>query len=236
LRSVDRVLYAMKANPNPDILREFAALGLGFECVSQGEIERVLEAVPHIERDRLLFTPNFAPRSEYEWALAERIRLTLDNLHPLVHWSELFAARDVFLRIDTGYGRGHHDHVRTAGTHTKFGIPMFELDEAARLAAAAGARVVGLHAHTGSGILDVENWREVAELLGRLVDRFPEVRVIDLGGGLGVPERHGQPALDLNRLDGVLADVKGHLGDIELWLEPGRYLVAEAGVLLARVT
>jgi bifunctional diaminopimelate decarboxylase / aspartate kinase len=236
LASVDRVLYAIKANPHPQILREFGDAGLGFECVSQGEVERALAAVPHIDRERLLFTPNFALRSEYEWALEQHIRLTLDNLHPLQHWAPLFGDRDVFLRIDTGYGRGHHDHVRTAGTHSKFGIPMFELDEAARLAARAGARVVGLHAHTGSGILDVGNWREVGELLGRLVERFPAVRVIDLGGGLGVPERHGQQGIDLAALDAALVGLKSQLGAIELWIEPGRYLVAEAGVLLARVT
>ncbi|HSN70190.1 MAG TPA: bifunctional aspartate kinase/diaminopimelate decarboxylase, partial [Steroidobacteraceae bacterium] len=236
LEAVDRVFYAMKANPHPGILEVFESRGLGFECVSQGEVERVLERFPQIDRGRLLFTPNFAPRDEYAWAVERGLQVTLDNLHPLQQWSQLFRGRELFLRIDTGYGRGHHDHVRTAGVHSKFGIPMFELDEARKLIEAAGARVTGLHAHTGSGIFDVDNWREVGALLAGIRGRFPGVRVIDLGGGLGVPERHGQPPLDLRALGATLLELKAQLPEVELWIEPGRYLVAEAGVLLARVT
>jgi len=233
---VERVFYAMKANPHPEILRTFAALGLAFECVSQGECERVLEVVPGIDRDKVLFTPNFAPRSEYEWALAQGVHLTLDNLYPLRHWPELFRGRDVLVRVDTGFGRGHHDHVRTAGVHSKFGIPLFELAELDRLVAAAGARVVGLHAHTGSGVFDVRNWRQVGQLLGELAQRFPAVRAIDLGGGLGVPEKPGQVPVDLAALQGVIDDLRTRWPGLGIWLEPGRFLVAQAGVLVVQVT
>ncbi|MDP6414940.1 MAG: hypothetical protein QGG54_07935, partial [Gammaproteobacteria bacterium] len=79
--------------------------------------------------------------------------MTLDNLHPLKEWGEMFRGRKVFLRLDTGQGRGHHEHVRTAGMHSKFGIPLFELDEVRELALQHDVHIVGLHAHTGSGIL-----------------------------------------------------------------------------------
>jgi diaminopimelate decarboxylase/aspartate kinase len=236
LPGIDRVHFAMKANPHPDILRLFHQEGLAIECVSQGEVERVFEAVPGIDRASVLFTPNFAPRSEYEWALKQGINVTLDNLHPLQHWPELFKERDVFVRIDSGHGRGHHDHVRTAGVHSKFGIPLFELEELKRLATAAGCNIVGLHAHTGSGILNVANWSEVGELLGTLAAGFPKVRTLDLGGGLGVPEKPGQASLDLEGLGKVFAALKARYPQLGLWIEPGRYLVAEAGVLLAQVT
>ncbi len=236
LGGVERVLYAMKANAHPEILSSFAALGLGFECVSQGECERVLETVPGIDPGRLLFTPNFAPRSEYAWALEQGVHLTLDNLHALRHWPELFRGREVLVRVDTGFGRGHHDHVRTAGVHSKFGIPLFELDELDRLVAAAGCRVVGLHAHTGSGVFDVKNWQQVGQLLGGLAARFPDVRVVDLGGGLGVPEKPGQVPVDLAQLQGVIDELRAKWPNLGLWLEPGRFLVAQAGVLLAQVT
>ncbi|HQR49519.1 MAG TPA: bifunctional aspartate kinase/diaminopimelate decarboxylase, partial [Steroidobacteraceae bacterium] len=108
---VERIFYAVKANPHPEVLRQFADLGLAFECVSQGECERVIETIPGIARDRILFTPNFAPRSEYEWAIEAGVHLTIDNLHALRHWPELFRGRDVLVRVDTGFGRGHHDHV-----------------------------------------------------------------------------------------------------------------------------
>ncbi|MDY6947960.1 MAG: bifunctional aspartate kinase/diaminopimelate decarboxylase [Pseudomonadota bacterium] len=161
LPGIDGVFYALKANWHPEIIKLFAEQGLGFECVSRYEVEHVLKTVPSLSRQKILFTPNFAPRCEYEWAVKQDIWLTLDNLHPLKAWPELFRGRDVFIRIDTGYGRGHHDKVRTAGVHSKFGVPLFEMDELERLVNAAGARVVGLHAHTGSGVFTVDNWKSV---------------------------------------------------------------------------
>ncbi|HEV7985281.1 MAG TPA: bifunctional aspartate kinase/diaminopimelate decarboxylase, partial [Steroidobacteraceae bacterium] len=236
LGAVDRVLYAMKANPNAEILRLLAAAGLGFECVSRGEIEHLLNVVPGIDRGRILFTPNFAGRAEYEWALDADITLTLDNLYLLRHWGDMFRGRGVFIRIDTGTGRGHHHHVRTAGAHAKFGVPLAEIEELRALIERHGAVVTGLHAHSGSGIINADNWAEVAALLLDLVPQFPRVRVVDVGGGLGVPDGHDQPELDLKRLDTALRAVKQARPGISLWIEPGRYLVAEAGVLVARVT
>src|SRR5690606_29487100 len=236
LESVDAVFYAMKANPHPEVLRIVAEKGGNFECVSPGEIERVLELFPDIDRKRILFTPNFAPRHEYEWALEQGVWLTLDNLYTLEAWPELFGGAEVFIRVDTGQGRGHHEHVRTAGAHSKFGVPLFELDELQRRVREAGVKVVGLHAHTGSGVLAPESWRDTGQQLVALLERFPEVRYLDLGGGLGVPERPGQRPLDLEALDRRLAEVKDACGAREVWLEPGRYIIAQAGVLLARVT
>jgi diaminopimelate decarboxylase/aspartate kinase len=236
MTAVDRVLYSIKANPHPDVLRRIAAGGLAFECVSRGELERVLELFPEIERHAILFTPNFAPRQEYARALELGVRVTLDNLHPLREWPELFKGREVFTRIDTGHGRGHHDHVRTAGEQSKFGIPLDGVPELQGLARSLGMRVVGLHAHAGSGIFNVGNWSETGERLADLLQHFADVRCLDLGGGLGVPERPGQLPLDLDALNAGLAAVRAAHPGVELWIEPGRYLVAEAGVLLAQVT
>jgi diaminopimelate decarboxylase/aspartate kinase len=236
IRGVDRVFYAMKANPHPELLRSFAAMGLSFECVSRGECERVMEVVRGIDPSRILFTPNFAPRSEYEWAIAQGVNLTIDNVYALREWGELFRGRDVLVRIDTGFGRGHHDHVRTAGVHSKFGVPLFEMDEVERLIKQIGARVVALHAHTGSGVFDVRNWKEVGLMLGKLAQRFPHARAIDLGGGLGVPEKPGQVPVDLAALQSVVDEIRAQSPGLELWLEPGRFLVAQGGVLVVEVT
>src|SRR5690606_19693908 len=148
----------------------------------------------------------------------------------------LFKGRDVFVRVDTGYGRGHHDKVRTAGVHSKFGVPLFEMEELEKLVEAAGARVVGLHAHTGSGVFTVDNWKQVGDTLADLTTRFKDVHTIDLGGGLGVPERLGQPGVVLAEFGAILTALKAAHPHIAFWIEPGRYLVAEAGVLLATVT
>lgn len=236
LRAVDRLFYAIKANPHPALLAALHAAGLGFETVSPGELARVTDLFPDLERDRILFTPNFAPRGEYAAAFERGVTLTLDNLHPLREWPELLRGREFFLRVDTGNGAGHHSHVRTAGAASKFDIPLTELREALALAAGLGAHVTGLHAHLGSGILEPELWGETAALLAGLSPSFPDLAVLDLGGGLGIPERPGEPALDLKRLDAGLLAVRRAHPRLQLWLEPGRYLVGQAGVLLTRVT
>jgi diaminopimelate decarboxylase/aspartate kinase len=236
LTATAEVHYAMKANPHPALLATLAAEGIGFDCVSRGEAEHLRAAVPGLDPGRVLYTPNFAPRHEYEWALAAGLTVTLDNLHPLREWPGLFRDRSLFVRIDTGRGYGHHQHVRTAGVHAKFGVPLFEIDELARLAAAAGARIVGLHAHTGSGIFAIDTWVEVADCLAAVAARFPQVTVLDLGGGLGVPDTTARLPVDVAGLDRALMDFRRRAPRFTLWLEPGRYLVAAAGVLLARVT
>lgn len=236
IKSVSRVHYAMKANPHPELLRTLHAEGVHLECVSPGEVERVVASVPGIDRSHILYTPNFAPRDEYVWGYEQGVRVTVDNTFVLERWPEVFKGREIFVRVDTGTGRGHHSHVRTGGTQSKFGVPVAELEELASLARKANVRVVGLHAHNGSGVFDVRNWEQTATLLSGLRERFPDARIVDVGGGLGVPERTDQPGVDLAKLDAALAGVKAAYPDIELWMEPGRYFVANAGVLVARVT
>jgi diaminopimelate decarboxylase/aspartate kinase len=136
--------------------------------------------------------------------LSEGLQVTLDNLYPLQAWPEIFAGQRLFIRLDTGTGRGHHEHVKTAGIHSKFGIPRFEIDDLIRLLKDANADVIGIHAHSGSGILDPDNWRSVAAELVKVAGRFPNVEVIDLGGGLGVPEKTGDAQFDLKALDETL--------------------------------
>jgi len=236
LKSVGRVLYAVKANFNAELLSTLAAEGVDFECVSPGEVEWLEQVIPGIDLDRILFTPNFAPREEYEWGLNKGLQVTLDNLYPLEAWPELFKGKNLFIRVDPGQGRGHHEHVKTAGVHSKFGIPRFEVDDLKRLIESAGADVIGIHAHSGSGILDPDNWRSVAVELVRVAQQFPRVKSIDLGGGIGIPEKPGDKAFDLDKLDATLNEIRSSYPQYDLWLEPGRYLVAQAGVLLTRVT
>ncbi|TAN04088.1 MAG: bifunctional aspartate kinase/diaminopimelate decarboxylase [Rhodanobacteraceae bacterium] len=235
LTSVDRVYYALKANPHPAILRALAEEGIGFECVSPGELAAV-DALAEARESPRLFTPNFAPRGDYADALRRGVMLTLDSLHPLQHWPELFAGHEIMLRVDLGRGLGHHDKVRTGGAASKFGLPLDQFDEFLTLARERGLRIAGLHAHLGSGILDAAHWPLVFGQLASLADRIGSVRCLDLGGGLGVPSHPGESELDLAALDTALAEVKRAYPQYGLWLEPGRWLVADAGVLLARVT
>jgi diaminopimelate decarboxylase/aspartate kinase len=234
--SVRRWAYAMKANWHPQILRRMYAAGLTLECVSQGELEHAFASVPALDPGRVLFTPNFAPRAEYEYGFAKGVHVTVDNLYPLKMWPEVFRGREIFLRVDPGFGRGHHSHVRTGGVHSKFGVPISSVDELIALTKTEGVQVTGLHAHTGSGIFNVANWTETGELLADLARRLPRVTVVDLGGGIGVPEQLGHGEIDLGELDRGVAQLAKRFPHIEFWMEPGRFLVAKAGVLVAVVT
>lgn len=236
LDSVDAVFYSVKANSNPDILRAVDTQGGNFECVSPGEIQRVFDSLPGIDPRRILFTPNFAPREEYVWGFEQGVWVTLDNLHPIRHWPDVFRGRDIFVRIDPGVGRGHHEHVRTAGAHSKFGVPLVEVEELAKLGEDADTRVVGLHAHTGSGIFNPYNWEQTGECLAGLLGLFPHARYADLGGGLGIPEKPGESPLDMAELDAAISRVRQRTPQLKLWLEPGRYIVAGAGALVTCVT
>jgi diaminopimelate decarboxylase/aspartate kinase len=110
------------------------------------------------------------------------------------------------------------------------------VDELASLAAKLELKIVGLHAHTGSGVLQPEAWRDTGERLLALTAQLPDVHTLDIGGGLGIPEKPGQRPLDLGLLDDSLGELRAALGERRIWLEPGRFIVAQAGVLLAQVT
>ena len=233
ISAVDRWFYAIKANSHPAILREVIAQGFGLECVSPGELARAREVDANAD---LLYTPNFAAREDYAAGIAAHARMTLDNLHPLEHWGELFAGQEIELRLDLDFTRGHHDKVKTGGAASKFGLSLNELDEFRRLAAQHDVRIVGLHAHLGSGILDAKHWKEVHVQLASIAEKIGTVRALNIGGGYGVPARADEAPLDLAAVAANLAEVKAAYPQFELWSEPGRYLVADAGVLLARVT
>ncbi len=236
LKSIDRVHYATKANWHPALLQTLHAAGVKMECVSRAEIEHVFATLPGIRPDEVLFTPNFAPRGEYEFAIAHGVTVTIDNLHCLREWPEVFRGQRVLVRIDPGTGRGHHQHVRTAGTYAKFGIPLTELEELRALADSAGVTVVGLHAHTGSGITDIRNWTQTATDLAEAAKTLGTVTTLNIGGGFGVPDSNHRNRIDLAALDAALLQFRQDNPGLSLWIEPGRYLVAVAGVLLARVT
>jgi diaminopimelate decarboxylase/aspartate kinase len=183
-----------------------------------------------------LFTPSFATRGEYADAATRGVRITLDSAFPLIHWPELFRGRDLILRIDPGFGHGHHEKVRTGGKGAKFGLDPDALPAFQSAADAIGARIVGLHAHIGSGIAESSHWAEVYARLASLADAIGTVSAIDVGGGLGVPYEPDAASFDLAAYGAALAEIKAAYPQYALWVEPGRWLVAESGALLTHAT
>lgn len=235
VKSTDRIFYSIKANPNKDVLKMIYDAGFGFECVSPGEVEHIRDLFPEIKKGRILFTPNFASREEYEAGFNLDAIVTLDNIFPLKAWPETFYEKEVFVRMDPGQGRGHHKFVKTAGAKSKFGVSVPQLDEFISLVKSNNIHVIGLHAHVGSNVFKTDSWSETAVFLAKVAERFPEVRFLDLGGGIGVVEKPGRNPFDFQLLDQHLAKFKKAYPQYELWLEPGRFVIAEAGVLLTSV-
>lgn len=232
--AVSRWHFAIKANPHPALLQTLAEEGFDFECVSPGEIDAVFAAIPALPGERILFTPSMADSDEYAAALDRGVRATFDAIEPIQALGDRFAGTAIALRLDIGPGRGQHAHVRT-GHDSKFGLPLSELPDACDAAARGGLRIETLHAHLGSGIFDAGHWREVGIQLASLAERLPSVRALNLGGGLGVPYLPGEPPLDLTGVAAALDELRTAYPGLELWMEPGRYVVADAGVLLTRV-
>ncbi|KLJ01043.1 bifunctional aspartate kinase/diaminopimelate decarboxylase [Luteimonas sp. FCS-9] len=234
--AVDRRFYAIKANAHPAVLRTLVEAGFGLECVSQGELEHVFATLPDLDPARVLFTPSFAPRAEYAAAFAYGATVTLDNVEALHRWPEVFRGRDLWLRLDLGRGDGHHAKVVTGGAASKFGLALPAFDAFVQAATDLDVRITGIHAHLGSGIETVAHWREVYAELAAFADAVGTVDTIDIGGGLPIPYRPDDAPFDLEAWGAGLASIKAEYPRYRLAIEPGRFLVAEAGVLLATVT
>jgi bifunctional diaminopimelate decarboxylase / aspartate kinase len=233
---VDQWFYACKANAHPALLRQIFTAGFCIECVSLQELAHVRAVLPDISPAQLLFTPNFAPRAEYASALAQGVQVTFDSSFALHHWPELVRGQAIHLRLDLGFGGGHHAKVNTGGERSKFGLSLSDVVAFKAAAAALDVRIVGLHAHLGSGIRDASHWPQVFAELATLAESFPQVTVLNLGGGLGVPSRAHEARLDLHSVGARLVELKAMYPHLAVRMEPGRYPVAECGVLLARVT
>ncbi|MGY1459507.1 bifunctional aspartate kinase/diaminopimelate decarboxylase [Luteimonas sp. A534] len=234
--AVDRRFYAIKANPHPDILRLIVDEGFGLECVSAGEIEHVFSVLPGLDPELVLFTPSFAPIEEYALAFERGVTVTLDNVEALQRWPDVFRDRALWLRVDLGRGEGHHEKVRTGGLASKFGLQVDRVEDFLAAARPLGVRVTGLHAHLGSGVDTPDHWREVCDELGGIADRIGSIDTIDIGGGLPIPYREDDEPFDLDAWSAGLAEVKAAYPAYRLAIEPGRFLVAEAGVLLLTTT
>ncbi len=233
-----RVAYAAKANTSRPVLAALADEGAGVECASAGEVRRALDA--GFPADRLHHTAVNPPARDLDRVVAlaaDHPRLTVTaGARDTVDRLEAREYRGrLCVRVDPGVGAGHHEHVVTGG-NAKFGVSYDEAETVVAEARARGFDVVGVHAHAGSGISgdDLATHRELVARMGELARGVGDLDFVDVGGGFGVPYRPDEEPLDL---DAVAAATRDALGDVnaDLAVEPGRYLVADAGVLVVRV-
>ncbi len=234
-----QIHFAVKANSNLEVLKQLRELGASAECVSPGEVERAKAA--GFTTDRLVFTCSNIDASELAWLAEQGMAVNLDSLGQLEKWGSLGLGKEVGIRVNQGIGAGHHAHVITGGPASKFGIDISQLDEAKAIAKKHGLKIVGLHQHIGSNVLDVAILIHAMSVLLETARGFEGLKYLDFGGGLGVPYRPSEQPLDVaefgKQASELMAKFTREYGSpVAMRLEPGRYLVAETGFLLTKVT
>jgi diaminopimelate decarboxylase len=238
---VPLICYAVKANSNQAVLRLFAGLGAGADVVSEGELRRALAA--GIPPQRIVFSGVGKTRAELGAALdADIHQINIESVPELRQLSALAAARGqvarVAIRVNPDIAANTHSDISTGRKEDKFGIAHHEAMAAYRLAAALpGVEPVGLAVHIGSQIVDLgpsrTTFARIAELVVALRRDGFTVHQVDLGGGLTVPYGDEVPATPAQYAE-VVRGVFGPL-DVRLAFEPGRFMVAAGGVLVASV-
>lgn len=232
------LFYAAKANSNTSILAMFADAGFGCDAVSPGEV--FLARSAGFDDSRIWFTcSNVSPEDLRFLRIHPEIVVNLNSRAELDTLIESSLENPVSFRVNTEVGAGHHKDVVTGGFGVKFGIEATRLIAARDDAVRHGHRVTGLHAHIGSGIHEPEPLLESARRLVALADDFPDLEQINFGGGLGVAYYPGQPEFDLEGYAQGLRELTSELArerGIRFIIEPGRYPIAPAGILLSRVT
>ncbi|MBO4903418.1 MAG: diaminopimelate decarboxylase [Lachnospiraceae bacterium] len=234
------VNYSMKANSNTAILKIALEEGLSCDAMSEGEI-RMLERV-HFPYERIFYVPNNVSDTEMEYAVERNIMVSLDSLDQLDLFGKRFPGRECSVRINPGVGAGHHEKVITAGKHTKFAISMEDIGEAKEIAKRHDLKIVGINQHVGSLFMEIDPYVAAVENLLAASKHFPDLKLIDFGGGFGTPyhklDGEGNfPMQDLHdALEPVLDDFVKEYGYAPLFKsEPGRFCVAEGAVILGRV-
>lgn len=232
-----RPFYAMKANGNVSILRLIREQGFGCDAVSPGEI--YLARAAGYQADEIWFTCSNVSDEDLRAIPYPGIVINVNSMSEIDRVLSVDLENPIALRVNPDVGAGHHSDVITAGDSVKFGIDLAEINEARILVEDAGRKVVGLHAHIGSGIDSIAPLIQAARALLELAPGFPNLRWINFGGGISTPYRPGETEFPIDEYGTELARVAGAMlraRDLTAILEPGRYVVASSGTLLARTT
>ena len=235
-----RIYYAMKANYNPAILKILLKEGASLDTVSPGEVELAMSMGYPVSK--LLYTANNLTDEEVSEVHSKGILMNFDSLSRLEKYGKKYSGSKICLRFNPEVVAGEFTKIQTGGPLTKFGILIEDLPKVKELVNKYNLKVVGLHKHTGSGIQKAEQFLESMNNLLSIAtkDNFPNLEFIDFGGGFKVPYKPDEQEYDYedfgNKISNVFSDFCKKYGkDLEIKFEPGKYIVAEGGVLLVRV-
>lgn len=242
LHQFDVVRFAQKACSNIHILRLMREQGVKVDSVSLGEIERALAAGfdPKTDPDAIVFTADLIDDATLARVHELQIPVNAGSVDMLEQLGQVSPGHRVWLRVNPGFGHGHSQKTNTGGENSKHGIWYADMPVALEVLQRYNLKLVGIHMHIGSGV-DYGHLEQVCGAMVRqVIDFGQDLEAISAGGGLSIPYREGEEAIDTDHYYGLWSaardKVAAHVGHpVKLEIEPGRFLVAESGVLVAQV-
>ena len=233
-----KIKYAAKALTNISILKRIRQAGAGMDVVSIFEARLALHA--GFTPNEIMFTPNGVAFEEILESAALGLTINIDNLPTLEKFGKHFKSDyPCGLRLNPHIMAGGNLKISTGHSHSKFGISIQQLPEILKIVGAYKIKIQSLHIHTGSEITGMDVYLKMADILFGMADNFPDLKSLDFGGGFKVKYKEGDQPTDMQLLGKALSEAFNHYRkkagrDFELWIEPGKFIVSEAGYLLAR--
>jgi len=240
LQQFDTVRFAQKACSNIHILRLMRDAGVKVDSVSLGEVERALVAGFQPGGDEIVFTADLLDHATLARIVELKVPVNAGSIDMLHQLGTASAGHAVWLRVNPGFGHGHSQKTNTGGENSKHGIWHSDLPEALAAVQRYGLHLAGIHMHIGSGV-DYAHLEQVCDaMVDMIITSGADPKAISAGGGLSIPYHYGEEAIDTEHYYGLWNTardrVAAHLGHaVQLEIEPGRFLVAESGVLVSQV-
>lgn len=234
-----KIKYACKALNNINIIQLLRKAGSGIDAVSIYEVALALKA--GFTPDEILFTPNGVSFDELKAGVEAGVHINIDNISLLERFGHTYGNTvPCCIRLNPHIVAGGNVHIQTGHIDSKFGISIHQIRHVVRIVESEKIKVNGLHMHTGSDILDADVFIRGAELLFEAAAYFPDLEFIDFGSGFKVAYKDDDVTTNVEELGKVITTrfnefCTSYGRDLELWFEPGKFLVSEAGVLLAKV-
>jgi len=235
-----KIFYAIKANYNPHIVKKVKESGIyGIDAVSPNEIRLALEL--GYKAEQIIYTPSNPSDEEIQYAGEKGVLQNLGSLSELERFGERFPGQAVSIRICPEVGEGESEKVTTGQTESKFGIPLSDLEAVKTITEKYKLKLIGIHSHIGSGFYGAYAFRTSIEAVCKVAKNFDSIEFLDFGGGFGVPYHPEKPEIDLEQfaeaIEGPIHDFNQFTGrEVEVRLEPGKFLVGRSTVLLTTVT
>jgi len=233
-----KIKYALKANSNINIIKLLKEQGAGLDAVSIQEVRYGLQI--GFKPDDILFTPNSVSFEEIKEAVELNVKINIDNISVLEQFGHLYEnSIPVCVRINPHIVAGGHSHIQTGHIDSKFGISIHQLRHIIRIVKANNMLIEGLHMHTGSDILDSQVFLNAAEVLFNAALEFKDLQFLDFGSGFKVSYKEGDISTDVEDLGKKVSKrfkefCEEYGRNLELWFEPGKFLVSESGYLLVK--